>query len=269
MIDLGKRSVVGVDIDAVDYEAAAARIVASAESGTGYAVTALAVHGLMAGVDDDEQRYRLNRFDLVTPDGQPVRWAMNLVHRTGLRDRVYGPHLTLLVCEAAAERGLPVYFYGSRPEVLERLAANLVARFPRLEVAGCEPSRFRTITAEESDGVVERIRASGAKITFVGLGCPRQEVFAYEYRERLEMPVLAVGAAFDYHSGTLAEPPAFLQRVGLQWLYRLAQEPSRLWRRYLVYNPRFVGLVALQALRPDRFRARGAGVAPDRPLGYG
>jgi N-acetylglucosaminyldiphosphoundecaprenol N-acetyl-beta-D-mannosaminyltransferase len=185
VIDLGKRSVAGVDVDALDYDAATARIIAAAEEGKGYAVTALAVHGLMVGVDDDEMRYRLNHFDLVTPDGQPVRWALNLLHGTRLPERVYGPDLSLLVFAEAAARGLPVYFYGSRPEVLERLVTNLSARFPGLKVAGCEPSKFRTLTPEESEEVVQRIRSSGARITFVGLGCPRQEVFAYEYRDRL------------------------------------------------------------------------------------
>jgi exopolysaccharide biosynthesis WecB/TagA/CpsF family protein len=211
-------------------------------------VSALAVHGVMTGVDDDEHRYRLNHLDLVTPDGQPVRWALNLLHGTGLPDRVYGPTLTLKVCEAAADRGLPVYFYGSRQDVLDKLEANLQARFPALKIAGREPSRFRTTTAEEQDEIAGRIVGSGARITFVGLGCPRQEVFAYEYRDALSMPVLAVGAAFDYHAGLVEEPPAWVQRWGLQWAARLAQDPRRLWRRYVLLNPRFIYGVVRQRL---------------------
>jgi exopolysaccharide biosynthesis WecB/TagA/CpsF family protein len=239
MIDLGKKNILGVLIDAVDYEAAVDRIIRAAEEGRPYAVSALAVHGVMTGVDDAEHRYRLNHLDLVTPDGQPVRWALNLLHKTGLRDRVYGPELTLRVLEAAAKRGLPVFFYGSRPEVLERLVANTTARFPGLKVAGWEPSKFRTVTAEEKAEVLDRITASGARITFVGLGCPRQEVFAYEYRNDLSMPLVAVGAAFNYHAGLVNEPPAWMQERGLQWLYRLRQDPRRLWRRYLILNPRY------------------------------
>lgn len=257
MIDLGKKNVLGVLVDAVDYEAALSRIMEAAEGCRPYAVSALAVHGVMTGVDDIEHRYRLNHLDLVTPDGQPVRWALNLLHRTGLAERVYGPDLTLAVCEEAARRGLPVYFYGSRPEVLELLAKNLGERFPALRIGGSEPSRFRATTQEEKAETVARIVASGARITFVGLGCPRQEVFVYEYREALSMPVLAVGAAFDYHAGLLEAPPAWVQRRGLQWLYRLAQDPTRLWRRYLVLNPRFIVRLAAQAAgihrpRPDR-----------------
>lgn len=249
MIDLGKKSVLGVLVDAVDYDAAVNRVVGAATERRPYAVSALAVHGVMTGVEDPEHGWRLNHFDLVCPDGQPVRWALNLLHRTGLSDRVYGPNLMLEVCAAAARQGLPIYLYGSRPEVLELLATNLVARFPGLVVAGSEPSKFRTTTAKEKAEIVERIQASGARIVFVGLGCPRQEVFAYEYREALSMPLLAVGAAFDYHAGLMDEPPAWMQRSGLQWFYRLAQDPRRLWKRYLKLNPAYLARLALQFVR--------------------
>lgn len=266
--DLGKKSVLGVRVDAVDYESAVERIVRAASEGRGYAVSALAVHGVMTGVGDEEHLYRLNSFDLLTPDGQPVRWAMNALHRTGLDDRVYGPTLTLKVCERAEAEGLPVFFYGSRPEVLDALAANVQERFPRLRIAGTEPSKFRTTTVEEQREIARRINDSGARITFVGLGCPRQEVFAYEYRDLLSMPVLAVGAAFDYHSGSLKEPPAWMQRAGMQWLYRLFQDPRRLWKRYLVLNAAFVARLAAQMARvwdPDTRQGR----APREPILYG
>jgi exopolysaccharide biosynthesis WecB/TagA/CpsF family protein len=123
------------------------------------------------------------------------------------------------------------------------------ARFPTLDIAGTSPSKFRHTTEREKAEIADRIRASGARITFVGLGCPRQEVFVYEYRELLRMPVLAVGAAFDYHSGMVKEPPPLVQRWGLQWAYRLAQQPRRLWKRYLLLNPAFVCLLLLQRMR--------------------
>lgn len=252
MIDLGKKSVLGVMVDAVDYEAAVARIISAAEDRRPYAVSALAVHGVMTGVDDDEHRYRLNHFDLVTPDGQPVRWALNWLHRAGLKDRVYGPALTLKVCEAAADKGIALYLYGSRKYVLDLLVPKLKERFPSLRVVGAEPSKFRTISPDEKNDIVQRILSSGAGITLIGLGCPRQEMFAYEYRAAVAMPVIAVGAAFDYHAGLVTEPPQFLQRSGLQWLFRLCQEPSRLWRRYVLLNPRFMLGVLLQALQVRR-----------------
>lgn len=249
MKDLGKHNLLGVLVDAVDYEAAVAKIIAAAKAGQGFSVTALAVHGVMTGVGSKTHRYRLNHFDLITPDGQPVRWGLNALYGAKLTDRVYGPTLTLKVCEAAAKEGVSVFFYGSRPEVLDKLKENLEARFPGLNIVGTEASKFKQTTPEQKRDIAERIRASGAQITFVGLGCPRQEVFAYEYRDELSMPTLAVGAAFDYHAGLLDEPPEFMQRYGLQWFYRLMQEPRRLWRRYLVLNTSFVSLFTLQALR--------------------
>ena len=246
MIDHGKVSVVGVDVDAVDYQAAVIRIIEAAEERRPYSVSALAVHGVMEGVDDPEHLARLNDFDLITPDGQPVRWAMNLLHDTDLPDRVYGPRLTLLVCAAAADAGLPVFFYGSNQETLDALAERLPTLVPGIEIAGMRPSRFATSTEAELDVVAEEIRSSGARICMVGLGCPRQEVFVYENAERLSMPCLAVGAAFDFHAGLATEPPMWVQRAGLQWLQRLVANPRRLWRRYLVLNPRYVKRVALQ-----------------------
>lgn len=254
MIDLGKRNVVGIMIDALDYDAAVARIVAAAHAHRPFAVSALAVHGVMTGLLDQEHAHRLNHFDLLTPDGQPVRWALNSLHRTGLEDRVRGTNLTLRVCSAAAEQSLPVFFYGSSQPVLERLASSLRRQFPRLAIAGTEPSKFRRTTPEEKAQIARRIRDSGATITFVGLGCPRQEVFAYEYREDLNMPVLAVGAAFDYLAGTLRQPPSLIQAAGLEWVYRLIQEPRRLWKRYTMLSGRFLFLVFLQKIglrRPD------------------
>jgi N-acetylglucosaminyldiphosphoundecaprenol N-acetyl-beta-D-mannosaminyltransferase len=249
VINQGKKNVLGVAVSAVDYDYAVDKIISDAKAGRQCATTALAVHGVMTGALNREHRYRLNSFDLVTPDGQPVRWALNLLYRTKLSDRVYGPKMTLLVCQRAAQENVPVYFYGSKPAVLEKLQEHLQEVCPGLKIAGTQPSQFRLLSTEEQALAVGRIRDSGAKIVFVGLGCPRQEVFTYEMSHYLQMPILAVGAAFDYHSGLLDEPPALLQRLGLQWLYRLIQEPGRLWRRYLVTNSQFVALLCAQWLR--------------------
>ena len=257
MIDHGKRNLLGVLINAIDYDAAVAKVLGAAIDGRRCTTSALAVHGVMTGVLDRRHRHRLNHLDLVVPDGQPVRWAINSLHSTGLPDRVYGPRLTLLLCKAAAEAGIPVFFYGSRDEVVRRLANRMREICPGLIVAGTLPSRFRPLDAGEQAELVDTIRASGARIVFIGLGCPRQEVFAYEMGKRLDLPLIAVGAAFDYYSGMLREPPLAIQRAGLQWLYRLIQEPRRLWRRYLIQNSQFVGLFVLQALRlwrPDPSR---------------
>lgn len=268
MIDRGKQNVLGVLIDAVDYDAAVQRILAAAQARQPMAVSALAVHGVMTGVMDETHRYRLNHFDLIVPDGQPVRWALNMLHRAHLPDRVYGPTLTLKVCEAAAQAGVPIYLYGSRPEVLDALQRNLAQRFPGLVIAGAQPSRFRQTTAEEKEAIAQAIKASGAQIVFVGLGCPRQEVWAYEYREALSMPAIAVGAAFDFHAGTLEQAPGRLQRMGLEWLYRLVKEPRRLWRRYVMLNPLYLWLLFLQAVRLRRFDPADT-VRPAQEMRYG
>jgi exopolysaccharide biosynthesis WecB/TagA/CpsF family protein len=248
MLNLGKKNVLGIMVSALDYEAAVERVMTAATLSLPLAVTALAVHGVMTGVTDLEHQYRLNSFDLIVPDGQPVRWALNLLYGSKLQDRVYGPNLMLKVCKAAATKNLPVYFYGSSANVVQKLSMRLSERFPDLLIAGAEPSKFGRLSADEHEQLVERIARSGAAIVFVGLGCPRQEVFTFELRSALALPILAVGAAFAFHAGSLPQAPRWMQDRGLEWLYRLGREPSRLWKRYVFLNPLFVGFIALQML---------------------
>ena len=246
MIDRGKVNIIGVDVNVIDYDAAVARIVDAALSKVPYGVSALAVHGVMTGALDPEHRARLNALNLVTPDGQPVRWALRALHKQVLSDRVYGPTLTLKVCEAASKEGLSIYLYGSRQLVLDEWTKNLRAMYPQLKIAGSEPSKFKQLSEAENADMVQRIRLSGADILFVGLGCPRQEVFVYENKDRLSMPTIAIGAAFDFHAGLLPQAPRWMQRNGLEWLFRLYQEPRRLWKRYLLLNPHYLYLIARQ-----------------------
>jgi N-acetylglucosaminyldiphosphoundecaprenol N-acetyl-beta-D-mannosaminyltransferase len=240
----GKLNVLGILIDAVDYEAATEFVFRAAAEKRGSAISALAVHGLMTGAFNREQKFRLNHFDLLTPDGQPVKWAMNLLYKAGLKDRVYGPKLTLKVCERAEKEGTPIYFYGSERDTLALLRANLAKMYPNLRIAGMEPSKFRRLTAQEKSDLAERINGSGASIVFVGLGCPKQEM-------------LAVGAAFPFLAGKLRQAPPWMQAIGLEWLFRLLSEPKRLWRRYVYLNPAYLFLLALQALRLSRFGTDG------------
>lgn len=267
MIDRGRRNLLGVLIDAVDYEAAVERTVAAAREPRPFRLSAMAVHGVMTGALDPEHRFRLNRFDLLVPDGQPVRWALNLLHRTALPDRVYGPTLMLKLCARMAAEELPVFLYGSRPPVLDALEANLLRRFPGLRIAGALPSRFQRVSEAEQQAIAEAIRQSGARLVLVGLGCPRQEVWAFENAPLIGIPAAAVGAAFDFHAGLLPQAPPRLQALGLEWLFRLVQEPKRLWRRYLLLNPRYVWLVALQGLGIRRV-AETAVRPPAEPLRY-
>ncbi|NES18733.1 MAG: WecB/TagA/CpsF family glycosyltransferase [Symploca sp. SIO3E6] len=253
MINKGKYSILGVNVNAVDYDFAVETIVQAAEQKMPCSVSALAVHGVMTGFLDPVHGRRLNGMDLVVPDGQPVRWALWWLHQQGLPDRVYGPNLTLRVAQTFAERGLSVYLYGSKPEILEKFAQNLTDSFSGLKIAGMEPSKFRKLSEDERQSLVNQIKASGANAVFLGLGCPRQETWAYEYRNLLNIPILAVGAAFDFHAGTLPQAPQVMQDWGLEWFYRLIQEPQRLWRRYIILNPLYLWNIFLQYLRLRKF----------------
>jgi exopolysaccharide biosynthesis WecB/TagA/CpsF family protein len=268
VIDRGKHDVLGIRIDVVDYQAAVERVIKAAREEAPLAVSALAVHGVMTGVADPVHRYRLNQFDMLVPDGQPVRWALNLMHRARLKDRVYGPNLMLKVCERAVEEKLPIFLFGGSADLLATLTANLHFLFPSLRIAGTRPSLFRCLSGGEQTEMATQIRRSGARITFIGLGCPRQEVSAYELREALSMPVLAVGAAFNFHAGKLVQAPEALQKWGLEWLFRLLAEPRRLWKRYLLLNPAYLALMLLQLtglykLDPNR------AVKPAETIRYG
>lgn len=268
MIDHGKKSILGVQIDAVDYEAAVERFIQAAKDGRRYTTTALAVHGVMTGALEPQHRFRLNRLDMIVPDGMPVRWGLNSLHRAGLPDRVYGPNLMLKICERAALEGLPIYLFGSDADTLEKLQESLKKRFPSIQIAGAEPSKFKTLTDSEADELAQRIVASGAKMTFVGLGCPRQEIWVYEYGDKINMPAFAVGAAFPFHAGNLPQAPAWMQRNGLEWLFRLTSEPKRLWRRYLYLNPAYVLMLASQKIGFRSFDA-SKDPSPATPVNYG
>jgi len=266
MIDRGRHSILGILIHAVDYETAVERILAAAREKRSFAVSALAVHGLTTGALDAEQKHRLNTFDLLVPDGQPVRWALNLLYRCRLRDRVYGPALMHKVCARAAAEGLPVYCYGGTPEILAGMRARLERQYPGIRIAGMEPSQFRRLTPAGQAAALARIRESGAAILLIGLGCPRQEVWAYEARAALAMPMLAVGAAFPFTAGLVRQAPPRLQKWGLEWAFRWCMEP-RLWRRYLLLNPAYVFLLLLQACGLRRFAPEGR--PPSRELLFG
>ncbi len=268
MIDRGRHNILGIRINAIDFEGAIEQIVSAARESRPLGVSALAVHGLMTGVLDPVHRYRLNSLELLVPDGQPVRWALNWLHGQRLRHRVDGPSLMLRLCRRAADDGVPIFLFGGTEQLLDALSKSLCDLAPGLKIAGRRPSKFRRLEAAERNELVEEIRASGARIAFVGLGCPRQEVFTFELREALSMPVLAVGAAFNFHAGELARAPEFMQRHGLEWLFRLVMEPRRLWRRYLLLNPLYLTYLALQKTRLRSFDPHDA-ERPVQELSYG
>jgi N-acetylglucosaminyldiphosphoundecaprenol N-acetyl-beta-D-mannosaminyltransferase len=235
--------ILGIPLALTDYERTLDWIDAMAETGGRGYICVAAVHTVMACQEDPELRAAVLGSDFTVPDGQPLVWALNaLGHR--LRDRVYGPDLMEAACARAERTGRRMFFYGGRdsdPTALGQLETALRTRFPNLQIAGMLQASFRPLSDQEADAVAEAINEAEADIVWVGLGVPRQEKWMARMRDRLDAPVLiGVGAAFDFHAGLVKQAPDHLQRAGMEWLFRLVQEPRRLWRRYARYNPRFV-----------------------------
>lgn len=216
-------------------------------------LTAAAVNLVMSAHDDPPTMKALLGATLAVPDGQPLVWALKLLGHDRAT-RVYGPDLMELWCARAATTGTPTYLYGGRSEeALALLTQRLQGRFPGLQIAGGYSPPFRPLTDQESAEVAARIDESGAKVIWVGTGQPKQELWMSEMRPLLRAPLLVgVGAAFDFHAGIVSQAPAWMQRNGLEWAYRLSREPRRLWRRYASQNPRFIAGFARQCLRERR-----------------
>lgn len=239
--------VAGVPLALVDYERTMEWIDTTvAERERGY-VCVCNVHTVMASHEDPELRAALLGSSLNVPDGQPLVWALNALGHA-LTDRVYGPELMARASARAATTGQRFYLYGGRNEgALVQLAHNLRRRYPGVNIVGGYSPPFRRLTDEEWAAISAEINQSEADVVWVGIGVPKQEKWMAALRPHLEAPVLiGVGAAFDFHAGLVPQAPSWLQRVGLEWAYRLAREPRRLWRRYLRYNPRFVRAFAHQ-----------------------
>ena len=205
------------------------------------------VHLVMLVQDDPALATAVDGADFVVPDGQPLVWSASALGGKGA-SRVYGPDLMIESCRRASETGAPIYLFGGRDTAaLELLQTTLLARFPGLKIVGAEAVPFRPATAEEEASSIEKINASGAEIVWVGTGQPRQELWMARMRSRLDASILVgVGAAFDFHAGLIPQAPTIMQEAGLEWLFRLIQEPRRLWRRYLIYNPRFISQLMRQ-----------------------
>jgi N-acetylglucosaminyldiphosphoundecaprenol N-acetyl-beta-D-mannosaminyltransferase len=261
--------VLGVSVSAIDLPEAVDRIAGWIGQRSQTYVCVTGVHGVMESQRDEELRRIHNASGMTTPDGMPMVWAGHWAGASWMR-RVYGPDMMLAVCERASEMGWRSFFYGGREGVPELLAERLAQRFPGLRVAGTYSPPFRELTPEEDAALIDRINASHADLVWVGLSTPKQERWMAAHVGRLEAPVLlGVGAAFDIHAGTLAQAPRWMQRNGLEWLYRLFREPRRLWRRYLSTIPRFLFAVAR---RRPRLMGLDAGLAMDmaeRPTGGG
>ncbi len=214
----------------------------------GHYIAVAGMHGVIEAQHDPGFREIINAADMVVPDGMPLVW-LGRRHGFDMARRVYGPELMARFCQQTASKGYRHFFYGGAPGVAEDLASRFVYRFPGMVVAGtCSPP-FRTLTPEEDREITHLIEESHADIVWVGLSTPKQERWMFEHRDRLKVPVLVgVGAAFDFHTGRVAQAPVWMGDHGLEWLFRLSQEPRRLWRRYLVYGAEFAALALLELL---------------------
>ncbi len=239
--------VVGIPLAVSDYAEVVRWMGAMIEADARGYLTAAAVNLVMRAHEDARTLEAVLGATLAVPDGMPLVWALRALGH-GRATRVYGPDLMLSFCAKAAAEGIPMYLYGGRDEAaLALLEGRLRERFPGLRIAGGHSPPFRALTPQEEEQVVADIDASGARVVWVGIGQPKQELWMHRMRPRLRAPLLVgVGAAFDFHAGLLAQAPGWMQRNGLEWIYRLVREPRRLWRRYARYNPRFVAAFAAQ-----------------------
>jgi N-acetylglucosaminyldiphosphoundecaprenol N-acetyl-beta-D-mannosaminyltransferase len=239
------RTVLGMRVDATSYGEAARRVVRWAQAGRSAYVCVATVHMVMEAFDSPVFREVVNGADLVTPDGRPLVWALGGLGVKGAT-QVRGADLTMRVAELAAREGVPIGLYGGTPELLEIFADRLEERHPGVRVACRIAPPFRPLTPEEDEAVTREIAASGARVLFVGIGCPKQERWMAAHKGRIPAVMLGVGAAFDFHTGRVRQAPRWMQVAGLEWVFRLLMDPRRLWKRYLKHNPRFVAMFALQ-----------------------
>jgi N-acetylglucosaminyldiphosphoundecaprenol N-acetyl-beta-D-mannosaminyltransferase len=234
-------------VDATSYGDASKHVVRWAHEQRSAYVCVASVHMVMEAFDSPTFQQLVNEADLITPDGRPLVWALKSL---GARSasQVRGTDLTAYVAERAARENVPIGLYGGTSESLEAFVRILKARFPELQVVCQIAPPFRPLTPEEDRAVTQEILASGVRILFVGIGCPKQEVWMAEHKGQIPAVMLGVGAAFDFLTGRVRQAPRWMQVAGLEWLFRVLMEPRRLWKRYAKHNPRFAGLFLLQLL---------------------
>ena len=249
--------VLGVQVDAVQIPDVVAQMAKWIhDRNRCHSIAATGMHGIVEAQRDPSFREILNATDLVVPDGMPlVRLGRQRGH--DLPRRLYGPDLMLAFCKETEGQGYRHFFYGGEPGVAERLAESLKRRFPGMQIAGTFSPPFRSLSKEEDEQHMAMISRGAPDVLWVGLGAPKQERWMHEHKNRLDVPVLVgVGAAFDMLSGRRKQAPRWMRDHGLEWLFRLLQEPRRLWRRYLIGGAQFVAYIALESLGLRRFGTR-------------
>lgn len=241
------RPILDVQVDATSYEDASQRVLQWAREGRSTYVCVANVHMIMEAFDSATFRWVVNQAGLVVPDGMPLVWALKAL---GVKSasQVRGANLTLHVVERAAREGVPIGLYGGTPESLKDFVWLLEERVPGVRVACAISPPFRPLAPEEDEAFTSDISTSGARVLFVGIGCPRQERWMAEHKGRIPAVMLGVGAAFDFHTGRVRQAPRWMRRAGLEWAFRLLMDPRRLWKRYAKNNPRFLALFLLQLM---------------------
>jgi N-acetylglucosaminyldiphosphoundecaprenol N-acetyl-beta-D-mannosaminyltransferase len=250
-------NVLNVPVDVIDWQEAIDRIFEWSSARETKVVCICSVHSIVTARQNRAHAHNLMTADMVTPDGAPVAWTVKGKGHPH-QQRISGPDLMLKACERAAETGVKIFLYGGTPASLSSLEQALRLQFPKLDIAGAFSPPFRKLTDEEDAAIVERINSSGAGIVWVGLGCPKQEAWMHEHRGRINAVMVGVGAAFDFHAGVIKRAPMWMQRSGLEWVHRMAQDPRRLVKRYLVTNTIFI-VGTMQDFLFPKWSARVAG----------
>lgn len=240
-------SVIGAPIDAMNWQQVLTRLSDWAANKESRYICICNAHSVVSARQDQAFSNVIHNADMATPDGAPVAWLMRRLKLT-TQERINGPDLMWRYCAEAELRDESIYLYGGMPQTLETLKIRLMAQFPRLKISGAYSPPYRKLSDEEDEAVVSTINASGAGTVWVSLGCPKQELWMAEHRGRINAVMIGVGAAFDYHAGTIKRAPLWMQRNGLEWLYRLCSEPRRLWKRYLLTNTLFIIYAGRQLL---------------------
>lgn len=243
-----KCQVVNTRVNVSNYQSATELLTDWARSREHRYVCVAPVHPIMEAFDSSAYQSILNGADFVTADGMPVVWTQKILgHRQA--QRVYGPDLTLSLCKASEAKGIKVGFYGGSEDAIESMCQRLTRLYPNLQISYRYSPPFRELNETEEEKIISDIIASDCQLLFIGLGTPKQDLWMARHKQRLPMVQVGVGAAFDFISGTKKQAPAWLQRIGLEWLFRLCSEPRRLWARYAWHNPRFVLLITSQILK--------------------
>lgn len=248
-----KYTIISTNVNSTNYVEALTLLANYSHNRKQFKATALAVHGLMESFFDKGLNYSLNNFDLVLPDGQPLRWLLNKFYNQNLNDRVSGPDLTSKLIDYSEKQNFKIIFYGSKKSTLHKMKINLKKSNPNLNSVKFVASKFKKINKEEQRKIAEEIEDFKPNLVFVGLGCPRQEYWVHENSKYINCPVISVGAAFDYIAGNIKRAPKLMQDLGLEWLYRFLQEPFRLFYRYVFLNFYFLILTIIQFFQKDIF----------------